>query len=100
MNNALREIPLREPLSHHSLSVLRTLLYFDIFNYPLTLPEIMNFSGSHIPSGKSCALEIERLLEDGLIYKFDEFHSLHNDRQMIERRLKGNQEAAKCIPLA
>jgi hypothetical protein len=44
--------------------------------------------------------EIERLLDEGLIYKFDKFYTVHNDGQVVARRLKGNLEASRHIPLA
>jgi hypothetical protein len=100
MNNVLRKFPVREPLSPQCLSVLRTLLYFDIFNYPLTAAEIMKFSSASIQSTGLLAFEIDHLISEELVHRFGEFYTLHKDEGAVEQRLKGNQEAARLMPLA
>lgn len=85
------------PLGH---SILRTLLYFDIFNYPLTLQEIHAFSGRDIMSFEMLEKEIGVLKDAGLIFRFNSFYSIQNDETNISRRIKGNKEAEKFIPMA
>lgn len=80
-------------------AVIKTLLYYDIFNYPLTAPEIHRF----------CALKesqaevdnaLHELVNEGHIFRFDHLYSLHNDEHMIRRRLSGNRTASEMIPVA
>ncbi len=80
-------------------AVIKTLLYYDIFNYPLTASEIHRF----------CALKetqsqidnaLRGLLTEGHVFKFDELYSLHDNEQMIQRRLSGNRAASEMIPVA
>jgi hypothetical protein len=80
-------------------ATIRTLLYFDLFNYPLKKDEILQFLGR--PSLKSeldGALDI--LVENKFIFEFNEFFSVQNKRENIVRRVKGNELAGKLLPLA
>ena len=77
-----------------SNDILKTLLYFDIFHYPLNFYEIANFS-NFLP------VEIEKelhiLVENDSIYKILDFYSLKNDKEIIAKRIKGNNLATKMI---
>ena len=79
--------------------VIRTLLYFDIFQYPLTQEEIMKF---HPHSDSS--IQIEKALQDlmsrSIIYRHENFYSLHSDALSIERRKKGNELAQNKLVTA
>ena len=79
--------------------IINTLLYFDIFKYPLTKVEIrkyisLNCSESDIEVGLS------NLLEEGKIFSFGDFYSLHNNQSTIDERLKSNQLAKSSMPKA
>ena len=58
MKDTLKETSIQYEVSPLGFSTLRTLLYFDIFSYPLTLPEIRTFSGIDIGSYESLEKEI------------------------------------------
>jgi hypothetical protein len=80
--------------------VLKTLLYFDIFNYPLTSQEVFNFLGLQSATNAEVNQSIKKLTEEGLIYDLGDFHSAQCNKDLVTRRLKGNQMAEKTIPLA
>ncbi len=100
MKDTLKEISIHYEVSPLGFSTLRTLLYFDIFSYPLTLPEIRTFSGSGIASHELLEKEITIMVKAGLIFRLGDFYSIKNDETAISRRVKGNKEAEKYIPMA
>lgn len=77
---------------------LKTILYFSIFKYPITLNEIYKFSNG--TSLKAIEEELEMLLRKGVIYKHDIFYSTSKDKHLVDRRLKGNKMAKKMMPKA
>lgn len=80
--------------------LLKTLLYFDVFNYPLKFSEIY----SNIPitqSQEAVQQEIDALVEEGYVKKTGEFYLLNSaSDDIIERRLNGNAFAQKMFPKA
>ena len=74
-------------------SILKVLVYFDIFRYPLTGKEISSFLDQ--PFDK---MEIDNSLEELMrsrrLFRVHEFYSLQNDISLAERRKKGNELAA------
>lgn len=86
----------------HSLrqSILRTLVYYDIFSYPLTADEIYyNLGENH-----TCVKEIESVLaklsDDKIVYRKGRFYQLNNNDDFVIRRNKGNQLAEKRLKIA
>lgn len=72
--------------------VIRTLLYFDIFSYPLRKDEIKQFMSTK-QNGKFDQ-QFNELLELNLIKKVGEdLYSTQNDHSIASRRLKGNELA-------
>jgi len=100
MKDTLKETSIHYEVSPLGFSTLRTLLYFDIFSYPLTLPEIRTFSGIDIGSYELLEEEVTIMIKVGLIFRFGNFYSIKNDETAISRRVKGNKEAEKYIPMA
>jgi hypothetical protein len=80
-------------------SIIKTLLYFDIFNYPLKRDEIHRFLGLQ-SDGEEIQRALQILLEREYIYQFNEFISIQNKRENIVRRIQGNELANKMLPLA
>jgi hypothetical protein len=80
--------------------ILKTLLYFDIFNYPLTGAEIFeNCQERH--ATKLCVLaELSVLVSGGMVRQTDEFYHLSADGSIVERRRKGNHKAEKHLSTA
>lgn len=80
-------------------NILKTLVYFDLFNYPLTKSEIMLFSQE-----KTDPFSVDEMLNlllcEKIIFKTDEFYSLQNKLQLAERRRRGNLRAVKQLQIA
>lgn len=77
--------------------VLRTIIYYDIFNYPLTEYDIMNNCGLSNTSSKPCSNALKYLIEKNIIYKLGDHYSLSKDQQAVDRRVKGNKQAEKWL---
>lgn len=73
--------------------VLRTLLYFDIFHYPLTTEEIFYFSTLSDRDATQAA--IATLVQRGLIFRVGEFYAVQDDPSLATRRERGNQLAER-----
>lgn len=81
-------------------AIIKALVYFNIFNYPLTKPEIEKFSAYkffHLSELDTALNELEDKL---IIHRFGEFYSLQNDYALITRRQAGNLEALKIMDKA
>jgi hypothetical protein len=79
--------------------IIRTLLYFDIFDYPLTAEEIIKFHPSRIDAG-DITRELSLLTQRKLIFKTDTFYSVRPDSALATRRLSGNKLANEIMPTA
>jgi len=83
-----------------SEQVIKPLLYFDMFNYPLNSLELFIYLRINGTTQK----EVERCLEDleerKHIFRFGDLYCLHADEKNIKRRIKGNHEAAKWLKVA
>lgn len=80
-------------------AVIRTLLYFDIFDYPLTKEEISAFS-SERSSLEEIELSLDSLVNNGVIYKYGEFFLARNENGFVARRKLGNELAAEFLTRA
>ena len=79
--------------------ILSTLTYFDLFNYPLTQTEILLFS-THFHLKTDTELALQKLVDQKLVYYFDEFYTLQNDYNIISRRRRGNLKAKSLLGTA
>lgn len=73
--------------------VLRTIIYYDIFNYPLTESDILNNCGLSSTSFKPCSNALKYLVDKNIIFNLGGFYSLSNNQKAIDRRIRGNEEA-------
>jgi len=85
-------------VSDTSKSLLRVLLYYDIFDYPLSASEI--FERSSVATIKEVYSELDYLTELGLIYRFGGYYTVQNNPGLTKRRLKGNECAMKHMKKA
>jgi hypothetical protein len=81
------------------LTILKTLAYFDIFDYPLSEKEIKNFLSTSL-TDEEFRLAIHRLVSGKTIFKIAEFYSLHDNLRKAEKRLQGNRRAEKLLSKA
>jgi len=73
------------------LTLLKPILYFSLFKYPLTEEEIFIFSKAE--SKEQIKLDLIELVNDDIIYKIDDFYLTENNETLIKRRLEGNKMA-------
>ncbi|MEQ8423353.1 MAG: hypothetical protein RIA63_01495, partial [Cyclobacteriaceae bacterium] len=83
-----------------SQSILKTLLYFDIFDYPLESQEVYKFLQTNHVTEKIVEEKLYGLANAGLTFRFGKFFSLHNKPALIDRRVNGNNEAVRYMDLA
>ncbi len=93
--NAARQISY---FGEEEKNFLRALLYFDIFNYPLTAEEVARFSPVIVNS--SVEQSLASLVSQKLLFQFQNFYSLQDAPQLAIRRVKGNALAAEKMKMA
>jgi hypothetical protein len=79
-------------------SILRVLLYFRVFNYPIKKEELFQYvcSDNKIEVQSSLA----RLIGDGYVHAKDDFIWVMNDQGIIADRVSGNSKAEKFLDIA
>ncbi|HMG92736.1 MAG TPA: hypothetical protein VK589_21910 [Chryseolinea sp.] len=80
--------------------VLKTLLYYDIFNYPLKCKEVFKFLGTNSITEADVQHTLEALVKDVVVFRFNDLYSIQPNESNIHRRLTGNKEAEKCLGIA
>lgn len=80
--------------------VLRTLLYYDIFRYPLNADEVYRFLGAKVTDCTAVNASLLSLKDCGIIFQFEDFYSVNADRALMDRRKKGNAMADKFLDIA
>ncbi len=73
-------------------NILKTLGYFDLFQYPLTRTEIGQFHAVNT-SHEEIDAALDLLVDEKMVFLLDEFYSLQNDPGLAERRRNGNRLA-------
>jgi hypothetical protein len=80
--------------------VLKTLLYYDLFRYPLKCSEVFNFLGTNSITEADVLQTLEDLVKDVVVFRFNDLYSIQSNESNIQRRLAGNKEAEKCLGIA
>jgi hypothetical protein len=80
--------------------ILRFLIYFDLFSYPLTKEELAAFTGTGTDEATLLDKALQSLVESGIIFLHKGFYHLNPDKMIIERRIKGNELALKRMKTA
>jgi uncharacterized protein YktA (UPF0223 family) len=88
------------PYTPLSKSILRTLLYFDIFKYPLTAEEVFYRLQTNHVTADDVKEELKRMSKQSQVYSFDKFYSIQNNSSLESRRKQGNLLAQKYLKLA
>ncbi len=73
------------------MTLLKPLLYFSLFRYPLTEEEI--YAYSEAKSRDQIKNELDCLVKDNIIYEHDGFYLCEDDKSLVQRRLLGNKKA-------
>jgi len=80
-------------------SIVKTLVYFDLFTYPLSRAEIFLFMDDKYPY-LDFDQALASLLNDGRIHHFDKFYTLRDDHHLVLRRIQGNLKAGELLKVA
>ena len=81
-------------------AVVRALLYFEIFSYPLTANEVFRFAGHGGASEEMVFDKLQNLVEQGLVFSIDAFFLTRNEPEWVARRLECNRRADTFLPIA
>jgi hypothetical protein len=80
-------------------SILKTIAYFDLFNYPLTLEDIRRFLDVKANEGE-IRVETEMLVQEGRLYKSGAYYSLQDNTALALKRLRGEAHADELLLIA
>lgn len=78
------------------MSILKPIIYFSVFNHPLTQDETFLFS--EVTNKQAVINELKKLTDAGIINKIDNFFLLGNNPMHVKKRVNGNYEAKKIMP--
>lgn len=76
-------------------ALVQTLLYFDIFKYPLSADELLRTCGVKLPDPEIGRKSLQNLEQKGYINREGEFYFVGEGEGYVERRLRGNELAEK-----
>jgi hypothetical protein len=83
----------------HRRAALRTLLYYDLFHFPLRIDELRRYSDIHWPDPSTLDAAIDSLVDQGLIERENEW--LHLGRHiLIEERMEAQAQGERVMPRA
>jgi hypothetical protein len=80
-------------------SILKVIAYFDLFNYPLSLEDILFFldtDSEEYPVRK----ELDVLVEEGCLFRVGSFYTIQDDPSLTEKRNRGRMHADEMLPIA
>jgi hypothetical protein len=80
--------------------IMKTMLYFDIFRYPLKADEVFHFLQRNSVAPETVAKSLDELADRKVLFRYDQLFSLSNSGQDAVRRLRGNQLADDIMPFA
>jgi hypothetical protein len=87
-------------LTRNESAFVQCLLYFDVFQYPLTAKEVYRFCESPQPNESACEAALETLVKKKIIKKKYEYYFVNDSEHVVERRIIGNAMAQKILPKA
>lgn len=76
------------------------MLYFNVFNYPLKSEEVFKFLHHNGIVEHDVKLALDSLTGQNIIHKHRELYSIQQDEAVFLKRIQGNIEAKKHLPLA
>ncbi|HLT81237.1 MAG TPA: hypothetical protein VKZ86_09405 [Cyclobacteriaceae bacterium] len=81
-------------------SIFRTLLYFDLFQYPLRSEEVFRFLGTNGIELRDVDHALDTLTRQGRVHRFADLYGLSADEHPAQRRRRGNILAHRMASLA
>ena len=70
--------------------ILKALVYYDVFDYPLNLEEILTHCKEL--SSNEIKQELQVFVSQYIVFKIDDFYSLQNDKTLSKNRVEGNYQ--------
>ena len=87
-------------ISSLSESIIKALLYYDLFDYPLTPDEIfLNLPTNHV-SRQEVRSELDVLVNRTIVHRVGDFFSVRSNHKLAEKRIEGNALAQKYMSIA
>jgi hypothetical protein len=80
-------------------SILKAIAYFDLFNYPLAIEDILYFLDTEAED-YPVRRELDALVNEGCLFRTGPFYSLQNDPTLGDRRNLSHKRADALIPIA
>lgn len=96
----LTESTLTKTLSAHESAVIRALIYFDVFSYPLKAKEIAECVDFKDNEGEDTVQSIQTLVEKGFCQEHNGFLGFGDLEAKVSRRVAGNNRAEKRMEAA
>lgn len=87
-------------LDEYARHAILSLLYFEIFSYPLTLEEICECTALPGISVSATRKELDILVKNGLLFYINGYFLTQNNPSWVTRREEGNKRAKKYINTA
>ena len=83
-----------------SQNIVKALVYFDLFNYPLKPDEVYcNLQTNHVTPAE-VATALQELADAKVLFQSGEYFSLQPNGDLISRRINGNRKAAEYRRIA
>ena len=100
INNYRKPVEKEEQLSSVSRSVILSLLYFDVFNYPL-IPKEIELHSNTLPISEAAINKVlDELINQKLIGSFQNYFFLPDRNSIVQRRIDGNKKAEEYLKKA
>jgi hypothetical protein len=96
--NTIRQPIESAPPDHVSLSILKVLLYFKVFDYPIRKEELFTFVCDDNKINVQAALA--RMVNEGLVQIKDDFVWVANSETIVPKRLEANEAASIALKRA
>jgi predicted nucleotidyltransferase len=90
----------RVQISTLSESIIKALLYYDLFDYPLTPEEIFKTLPSNHVTPHDVQRELDVLVKRTLVFKLGNFFSVQRNPVLETKRIQGNLLAGKHLKIA
>ncbi len=80
--------------------LIKTILYFDIFAYPLSRDELFAYTGIDVENAEKAGEQLDYLVTKGVLSYSGGFYYMGNRGTPVERRIQGNQRAQQRMKAA
>ncbi len=81
-------------------ALLHTLLYFEVFSYPLTAEEAFHYCGEPCVTLQEVTEKLQILVNQGAVFQFGIFYQTKNNATWVPSRIECNLRADRFLPIA